>query len=417
MFKNPLSSFILLSALLAIHVSPSLANPTLAQTLAQSSLSKLQKLSPQANFNSQQPVTRAEMAAISLAYPHKNLTPKTTENVPDDVPKDHWAYQIVGEAKSLKLMSNYRDNQFFPDTPVNRAEGFSILAQVSGVTTISSQETEEILAKYSDSKQIPAWARKNLAVALKQGFINIENGLIRPQEFMTQGDISYALAEQIKQQKGPSHEILNIPEFLEQVRNNPGSIVQTHPENLTSKPHVPGFPWLWLLLGTGVGLMLLILVVLRRRNHSSEDELTSHESSLPTVKTLTINESELPKGGGTATIIQRNKKLRMSITETPVTFGTSVTNTYLIQNLSGVDQLFEITATKDGYLQLQSKKQGLTCDSTLVPPQSKGVTLPGDRTFTVKYQQRQFQIQPSFEEFNPKKAKQNNYLSEAWQDK
>jgi hypothetical protein len=107
----------------------------------------------------------------------------------------------------------------------------------------------------------------------------------------------------------------------------------------------------------------------------------------------------------------------MSITETPVTFGTSVTNTYLIQNLSGVDQLFEITATKDGYLQLQSKKQGLTCDSTLVPPQSKGVTLPGDRTFTVKYQQRQFQIQPSFEEFNPKKAKQNNYLSEAWQDK
>lgn len=391
----------------AVALTPYLANPLLAQT----PLAELQQLNPKVNFNSTQSLTRAEIAAIALSYPRQNSEIQGISTVLKDVPQDHWARQIINQVMIDGIMKPYRDGKFFPDTPITRTEGFSILSQVSGIPQISEEEIERILSNYADANQIVPWARKPLAVAIKQGFVNTENGLIRPKDFMTQGDVMYAVAQQIQQKKGPSSQVLNIKEFLEQARTNPDFltiIIQNRPQE--TKP--ADFPWLWVILGTTLGLILLTLLILRMRK---QDDLTLPETSIPTVKTLIVTESELPaKGRGTATIIQQNKKVRMGVPETPVTFGTGATNTYIIQNLAGVDQLFSITATKEGKLRLNSKKQGLTCDNQLVSTQDQGMILPSDHSFAIQYKQRQFKIQPSFEEFNPNKAKQNNYLSNAW---
>jgi hypothetical protein len=395
---------------LAISVNPLFANPLFAQI----PIVELQKQYPEANFKSGQTLTRADIAAIALSYPSQNSQTQTNAIVLKDVPEDHWASKIVNQVMREGIMQPYRDQKFFPDTPITRTEGFSILSQVSGIPQISEEETNRILSNYADANQIEPWARKPLAVAIKQGFVNTENGLIRPKDLMTQGDIMYAVAQQMQNKKGPSPEVLNIQKYLQQARTNP-EFLTIIIQNRLQETKPANFPWLWVISGSTLGLILLTLLILRMRKRSPEDDLILSETSVPTVKTLIVTESELPvKGRGTATIIQRNKKVRMGVAETPVTFGTGATSTYIMQNLAGVDQLFSIMATKDGKLQLISKKQGLTCDNKLVSTQGQGVILPSDRNFTVQYQQRQFQIQPSFEEFNPNKAKQNNYLSGAW---
>ncbi len=159
------------------------------------------------NFNAEGFVSRAELATILVKI--FGLERRKTAYKPDvelpDVPKSYWAYGAIQAALKTGTMTGYRDGMFFPNQRVTRAEALAIFAQAYGVFQFSDVSISEILADYPDAGAIPNWARKSLATALYEGFVNIEPGTnkIHPLKPMTRGDIAYALSKYLEKQVRP----------------------------------------------------------------------------------------------------------------------------------------------------------------------------------------------------------------------
>ncbi len=159
------------------------------------------------NFNAEGFVSRAELATILVKT--FGLERRTTGHKSDielpDVPKSYWAHGAIQAVLKTGTMTGYRDGMFFPNQRVTRAEALAIFAQAYGVFQFSDVSISEILADYPDAGAIPNWARKSLATALSEGFVNLELGTnkINPLKPMTRGDIAYALSKYLEKQLRP----------------------------------------------------------------------------------------------------------------------------------------------------------------------------------------------------------------------
>ena len=85
----------------------------------------------QGNFNPEQIVSRAEMAALVCRMLG------VTENLPrsevfTDVPADHWANPYVAKAAELGIVSGYGDGTFGPDDPVLYEQAVAIAVRAFG---------------------------------------------------------------------------------------------------------------------------------------------------------------------------------------------------------------------------------------------------------------------------------------------
>jgi hypothetical protein len=160
------------------------------------------------NFNAEGFVSRAELATILVKT--FGLERRKTAHKPDmelpDVPKGYWAYSAIQTALKTGTMTGYRDGMFFPNQRVTRAEALAIFAQAYGIFQFPDVSISEILADYPDAAAIPNWARKSLATALYEGFVNVEPGTnkINPLKPMTRGDIAYALSKYLERQVRPT---------------------------------------------------------------------------------------------------------------------------------------------------------------------------------------------------------------------
>ncbi|MEG4068127.1 S-layer homology domain-containing protein [Microcoleus sp. Pol11C2] len=160
------------------------------------------------NFNPEGLVSRADLAMIlvkTFGLERRKTAQKPDREVPD-VPKSYWAYSAVQTALKTGTMSGYRDGMFFPNQRVTRAEALAIFAQAYGVFQFPDPSISEILAKYPDAGEIPTWARKSIATALYEGFVNVDiaTNKINPLKPMTRGDIAYALSKYLERQVRPS---------------------------------------------------------------------------------------------------------------------------------------------------------------------------------------------------------------------
>jgi hypothetical protein len=159
------------------------------------------------NFNAEGFVSRAELATILVKT--FGLERRKTAHKPDielpDVPRSYWAYGAIQAVLKTGTMNGYRDGMFFPNQRVTRAEALGIFAQAYGVFQFSDVSISEILADYPDAGAIPNWARKSLATALSEGFVNLELGTnkINPLKPMTRGDIAYVLSKYLEKQVRP----------------------------------------------------------------------------------------------------------------------------------------------------------------------------------------------------------------------
>ncbi len=166
------------------------------------------------NFNPEGLVSRADLAVILVKT--FGLERRKTAQKPDlelpDVPKSYWAYSAIQTALKTGTMSGYRDGMFFPNQRVTRAEALAIFAQAYGVFQFPDASIYEILAKYPDAGEIPNWARKSMATALYEGFVNVEleTNKINPLKPMTRWDIAYALNKYLERQVRPTS--LPVPE-------------------------------------------------------------------------------------------------------------------------------------------------------------------------------------------------------------
>ncbi|KOR36439.1 MULTISPECIES: S-layer homology domain-containing protein [Planktothricoides] len=161
---------------------------------------------PTGNFNSNRILSRAELASLlvrTFELDNRQALVSTNDFTLRDVPSSHWAYRDIQIVLKTGVMNGYRDGMFFPNQRVNRAEGLAILAQAYGVFQFPQNNINELLAKYPDAGQIPDWARKSIATAIYEGFVNIgPNNQIKPLEPMTRGDMAYALSQYLERQEG-----------------------------------------------------------------------------------------------------------------------------------------------------------------------------------------------------------------------
>lgn len=158
------------------------------------------------NFNHDRILSRAELASLlvkTFELDRRQAAVEEDDFALQDVPSSHWAYKNIQIVLKTGVMNGYRDGMFFPNQRVSRAEGLAILAQAYGVFQFPQTSINELLAKYPDSEQIPPWAKKSIATALYEGFVNTDaNNNIKPLYPMTRGDMAYALSQYLERQEG-----------------------------------------------------------------------------------------------------------------------------------------------------------------------------------------------------------------------
>ena len=122
---------------------------------------------PDGNFRPNASISRAEFASLIVRGMNKEDSigdnPQYTFK---DVPKNHWAYNIISAAKADNLMTGYPDGTFKPDSPVSKIEAMTMLAKKLD-NNMTNKKAEEILSKYSDGNRVPDWAKKNVAKVLE----------------------------------------------------------------------------------------------------------------------------------------------------------------------------------------------------------------------------------------------------------
>lgn len=176
------------------------SDPT-EQVLATGLMSNL----PDGQFHPELLLSRAEIASILVkAFGLDKRASASGENLIEvkDVPNTNPAFNDIQIVLKTGIMKGYRDNMFFPNQKVTRAEAFAIFAQAYGVFQFPDKIVEAILAKYPDVASIPVWARKSLATSLNEGFVNTDKqNNINPLQPMTRGDMAYALSKYLERQQ------------------------------------------------------------------------------------------------------------------------------------------------------------------------------------------------------------------------
>jgi hypothetical protein len=166
----------------------------------------LMSRSANGDFRADALLSRAELASILVkTFQLDRRNPDQTLIIPmQDVPESHWAYGDIQTVLRNGVMTGYREGRFFPEQRVSRAEAFSIFAQSYGVFQFPNETIDEILAQYPDSTDIPAWARRSMATALYEGFVNVDaSRQISPLRPMTRGDMAYGLSQYLENQQNP----------------------------------------------------------------------------------------------------------------------------------------------------------------------------------------------------------------------
>lgn len=180
---------------------------------------KLMNNLPDGKFYPERLISRAELATIlvKVFYLDKRQAAKQEKAiVVPDVPTYHWAYPNIQTVLKTDIMKGYRENMFFPNQKVTRAEGLAIFAQAYGVFQFSDLTVQEILKSYRDQNSIPKWARKAIATVISEGFVESDTeGNINPLRPMTRGQMAHLLSKYLqRQQKQPQTPVVpTIPEF------------------------------------------------------------------------------------------------------------------------------------------------------------------------------------------------------------
>ncbi|MFM7366187.1 MAG: DUF1565 domain-containing protein [Cuspidothrix sp.] len=141
---------------------------------------------PDGSFKPNEPVTRAQFAAII----NKAFKPKSTRAAITfkDVAGNYWAYNAIQIASSSPFLSGYPDFTFKPEQQIPRVQALVALANGLGL----SASSQSIISFYMDASEIPNYAVGPVAAAtLRQLVINYPNVKeLAPQRQATRSDIA-----------------------------------------------------------------------------------------------------------------------------------------------------------------------------------------------------------------------------------
>ena len=143
---------------------------------------------PDGSFRPEEPVTRAQFAAmIDKAFPKAQQ--RTAINFAD-VPSNYWASSAIGQAYTIGFLSGYPGNRFEPNQAIPREQVLVSLA--NGLEYSPSGNTESTLQYFNDASNIASYARSPIAAATeKQIVVNYPNvKLLNPTATATRAQVA-----------------------------------------------------------------------------------------------------------------------------------------------------------------------------------------------------------------------------------
>ncbi|WP_299404097.1 S-layer homology domain-containing protein [Acaryochloris sp. IP29b_bin.148] len=143
---------------------------------------------PDGSFRPDQPVTRAQFAAIvrqafntSATRPSRPFT---------DVQSGYWAAPAIDHAYSTEFLSGYADGTFQPDQNIPKVQ--ALVAIASGLKIQPVGSVDSTLLRYYDAAQIPNYAKPGVAAATQRNIaVNYPNvAAFNPNQQATRADIA-----------------------------------------------------------------------------------------------------------------------------------------------------------------------------------------------------------------------------------
>jgi len=145
---------------------------------------------PDKTFRPNQPVNRAEFAAmIQKAFDQRPIR-ELDANRFSDVPTNYWAAPAIKEAYESGFMAGYPGNRFLPSQQIPKAQVLVSLA--SGLGYSPSRPPATTLNLYTDAGQIPSYAVNAIAAATEKRIVVNYPDLkfLNPTETATRGAVA-----------------------------------------------------------------------------------------------------------------------------------------------------------------------------------------------------------------------------------
>lgn len=125
-------------------------------------------------FKPQNNVTRAEFVSILVNALGVKTVGASTYGF-TDVASNKWYADAINSAAKLGLIAGKGDKTFSPEATITRQEAASIVANalkfVAKPVTVTTTESTSLYTPYKDKTKVAAWAKENVAIAIKSGII------------------------------------------------------------------------------------------------------------------------------------------------------------------------------------------------------------------------------------------------------
>ncbi len=125
---------------------------------------------PDGTFRPDQPVSRAEFAAMLQKAINPNPVRQLSPSGFADVPADYWAATAITAAYESRFMDGYPNNTFQPAQKILKVEAITALANGLSLT-VSEPAANIVSTYYVDTTQIPTYALAPVAAATQANVV------------------------------------------------------------------------------------------------------------------------------------------------------------------------------------------------------------------------------------------------------
>ncbi|WP_016876818.1 fasciclin domain-containing protein [Chlorogloeopsis fritschii] len=156
---------------------------------------------PNGTFRPQQPVERAEFAAMIAKAFEQNQVRQLAESGFRDVKSGYWAASEIEEAFQTGFMKGYGGGLFLPEQPIPRAQAITALANGLGLS-VDGTSANILRSYYQDAGWIPAYAINPIAAATQANIVvNYPNlRSLNPLRNLTRAEAAALLYQALVQQ-------------------------------------------------------------------------------------------------------------------------------------------------------------------------------------------------------------------------
>lgn len=158
---------------------------------------------PDGTFRPNQPVTRAEFAAlIQKAFGNQNRVRQLSSGGFSDVPANYWAASAIQSAYETGFLAGYPGNVFRPNQEIPRVQGIVALASGLGLTPSSTGTSSDLGTYYNDASSIPNYAVSSVTAATQSNIVvnypDIKQ--LNPQQSLTRAEAAALLYQALAKQ-------------------------------------------------------------------------------------------------------------------------------------------------------------------------------------------------------------------------